>query len=52
MPFNSYTLWCGGNFTEFPGGSLGNEMINPLAQIANTYNDYNFKQLSGNSVWL
>jgi hypothetical protein len=23
-------------------------MINPLAQIANTYNDYNFKQLSGN----
>jgi TonB-linked SusC/RagA family outer membrane protein len=37
-----------GNFTLFPGGSLGNEMINPLAQIANTYNDYNFKQLSGN----
>jgi TonB-dependent starch-binding outer membrane protein SusC len=37
-----------GNFTVFPGGSLGNEMINPLAQIANTYNDYNFKQISGN----
>ncbi len=37
-----------GNFTVFPGGSLGNEMINPLAQIANTYNDFNFKQLSGN----
>ncbi len=32
----------------FPGGTLGNEMINPLAQIANTYNDYNFKQISGN----
>lgn len=37
-----------GNFTLFPGGSLGNEMINPLAQIANSYNDYNFKQISGN----
>jgi TonB-dependent starch-binding outer membrane protein SusC len=37
-----------GDFSIFPGGSLGNEMINPLAQIANTYNDGNFKQLSGN----
>lgn len=37
-----------GNYSVLPGGSLGNEMINPLAQIANTYNDYNFKQLSGN----
>ena len=37
-----------GNFTQFPGGSLGNEMINPLAQIENTYNSYNFKQISGN----
>jgi len=37
-----------GNFSQFPGGSLGNEMINPLAQTANTYNDYNFKQISGN----
>ena len=37
-----------GNYTVFPGGSLGNEMINPLAQIENTYNDYNFKQISGN----
>lgn len=37
-----------GNFSVFPGGSLGNEMINPLAQIANTYNDGNFKQISGN----
>jgi hypothetical protein len=23
-------------------------MINPLAQIDNTYNNYNFKQISGN----
>ncbi|NOR28687.1 MAG: SusC/RagA family TonB-linked outer membrane protein [Lutibacter sp.] len=37
-----------GDFTIFPLGRLGNEMINPLAQIANTYNDYNFKKLSGN----
>ncbi len=37
-----------GNFSQFPGGSLGNEIINPLAQIHNTYNDYNFKQISGN----
>ncbi len=37
-----------GNYTIFPGGNLGNEMINPLAQINNTYNSYNFKQISGN----
>src|SRR5690606_41642552 len=43
-----------GNFTVLPTGSstipgsnLGNEIINPLAQIANTYNDYNLKKLSG-----
>ncbi|GAA3770671.1 TonB-dependent receptor [Flavobacterium ginsengiterrae] len=27
---------------------LGTEIINPLAQIANTYNDYNYKKLNGN----
>lgn len=37
-----------GNYTVLPGGTLGNEMINPLAQIDNTYNNYNFKQISGN----
>ncbi len=37
-----------GNYSLFPGGNLGNEMINPLAQIDNTYNNYNFKQISGN----
>lgn len=37
-----------GDFTLFPLGRLGNEMINPLAQIENSYNDYNFKKLSGN----
>ncbi|WP_372794212.1 SusC/RagA family TonB-linked outer membrane protein [Lutibacter sp.] len=37
-----------GDFTIFPLGRLGNEMINPLSQIENSYNDYNFKKLSGN----
>lgn len=47
-PSNLSPYDSAGNFTVFPGGSLGNEMINPLAQIANTYNDYNFKQVNGN----
>lgn len=33
--------------STIPGSNLGNEIINPLAQIANTYNDYNLKKLSG-----
>jgi len=37
-----------GDYTVFPVGRLGNEMINPLAQVANSYNDYNFKKLNGN----
>ena len=37
-----------GDYTLFPLSGLGNEMINPLAQTANSYNDYNFKKLSGN----
>jgi TonB-linked SusC/RagA family outer membrane protein len=38
-----------GDFTLVPGTTgLGNEIINPLAQLANTYNDYNFKKLNGN----
>jgi TonB-linked SusC/RagA family outer membrane protein len=36
-----------GNFTIIPN-SLGNEIINPLAQIENTYNDYNYKKINGN----
>ena len=47
-PSNIKPYDANGDFSVFPGGSLGNEMINPLAQIANTYNDFNFKQLSGN----
>jgi TonB-linked SusC/RagA family outer membrane protein len=37
-----------GDYTILPLSGLGNEMINPLAQIANSYNDYNFKKISGN----
>ncbi|MFC5684099.1 SusC/RagA family TonB-linked outer membrane protein [Flavobacterium sp. MAHUQ-51] len=38
-----------GNFTLVPNTpGLGNEIINPLAQIANTYNDYSFKKINGN----
>ncbi|MEZ7499721.1 TonB-dependent receptor [Flavobacterium sp. Arc3] len=38
-----------GDFTVVPSTTgLGNEIINPLAQVANTYNDYNFKKLNGN----
>ncbi|MGL2999308.1 SusC/RagA family TonB-linked outer membrane protein [Flavobacterium sp. RSSB_23] len=38
-----------GNFTLVPStAGLGTEIINPLAQIENTYNDYNFKKLNGN----
>ncbi|MDI1307385.1 MAG: SusC/RagA family TonB-linked outer membrane protein, partial [bacterium] len=37
-----------GDYTLAPTTGLGIEIINPLAQIANTYNDYNFKKLNGN----
>nr|WP_315139756.1 TonB-dependent receptor [uncultured Flavobacterium sp.] len=38
-----------GNFTLVPSTTgLGTEIINPLAQIDNTYNDYSFKKLNGN----
>ena len=38
-----------GDFTRVPSNTgLGIEIINPLAQIANTYNDYNLKKINGN----
>ncbi|TDO72875.1 TonB-linked SusC/RagA family outer membrane protein [Flavobacterium chryseum] len=38
-----------GDFTLVPSTTgLGTEIINPLAQIANTYNSYNYKKLNGN----
>ncbi|KUJ59949.1 SusC/RagA family TonB-linked outer membrane protein [Flavobacteriaceae bacterium CRH] len=38
-----------GDFTLVPStAGLGTEVINPLAQIANTYNDYNYKKINGN----
>lgn len=35
-----------GAFTLFPGG-LGNEIINPLAQINDTYNQYAYRKITG-----
>ncbi|MDR7211157.1 TonB-dependent receptor [Flavobacterium piscis] len=38
-----------GDFALVPGTTgLGTEIINPLAQIDNTYNDYNYKKINGN----
>ncbi|WP_426485812.1 SusC/RagA family TonB-linked outer membrane protein [Flavobacterium sp. 2] len=38
-----------GSFTLVPNTTgLGNEIINPLAQIENSYNDYNYKKINGN----
>ncbi len=37
-----------GDFTLVPATTgFGNEIINPLAQIDNTYNSYNYKKLNG-----
>ncbi|QZK89894.1 TonB-dependent receptor [Flavobacterium sp. CHNK8] len=47
MPSTLKPYDANGDFT-LAGTGLGNEIINPLAQIANTYNDYNFKKLNGN----
>lgn len=42
-PFNT-----DGTFTLVPNATeYGTEIINPLAQIDNTYNDYNYKKLNG-----
>ena len=32
---------------DVPGSNLGNEIINPLAQIANTFNDYDYRKFNG-----
>lgn len=48
-PFDSngnFTVLPTGN-ANIPGSNLGNEIINPLAQIANTFNDYDMRRLSG-----
>lgn len=47
-PFNDngdYTVLPTGN-ANIPGSNLGNEIINPLAQIANTFNDYKLRRIS------
>lgn len=40
-----FTVLPTGN-ANIPGSNLGNEIINPLAQIANTFNDYHLRRLS------
>ena len=40
-----YTRLPNGNAN--PGSNLGIEIMNPLEQIANTFNKYNFKKISG-----
>ena len=47
MPATVRPYDANGDFT-LAGTGLGNEIINPLAQIANTHNDFNFKKLNGN----
>lgn len=37
-----------GDYTLAPVDGLGIEIINPLAQVANTYNDYNLNKFNGN----
>ncbi|MEE4198396.1 MAG: TonB-dependent receptor [Bacteroidales bacterium] len=37
-----------GEYTLAPVEGLGIEIINPLAQVANTYNDYNLNKFNGN----
>lgn len=41
-----FTLLPSGD-VNVPGSNLGNEIINPLAQLDNTYNSYNLKKLNG-----
>lgn len=42
-----FTLLPSGD-VNIPGSNLGNEIINPLAQLDNTYNSYNLKKINGN----
>lgn len=39
-----------GDFTIVPSEGMGIEIINPLAQLANTYNEYFLNKLNGNFV--
>jgi len=49
LPATQKPLDQNGNYTLVPSTTgLGIEIINPLAQIENTYNDYNFKKINGN----
>ncbi|RZK11737.1 MAG: TonB-dependent receptor [Flavobacterium sp.] len=48
MPANLTPFDENGNHTLVPNAAAyGTEIINPLAQIENTYNDYNYKKING-----
>ncbi|MDR6968368.1 TonB-linked SusC/RagA family outer membrane protein [Flavobacterium arsenatis] len=48
MPSTMMPYDANGDFTLVPNAAeYGTEIINPLAQIENTYNDYNYKKLNG-----
>lgn len=46
QPNGDFTQLPSGS-TNIPGSNLGNEIINPLAQLSNTFNDYSLKKLNG-----
>ncbi len=46
-PATYSTRDANGDFTLLPSGGLGIEIINPLAQLANTYNDGGYTKLNG-----
>lgn len=49
MPSTLTPFDSNGNHTLVPAdANYGTEIINPLAQVDNTYNDYNYKKLNGN----
>lgn len=47
LPSTITPLDTNGDYTLVPNTGLGIEIINPLAQINNTYNDYDLKKLNG-----
>lgn len=48
MPANIAPFDANGDYSLVPNGAgYGTEIINPLAQIENTYNDYNYKKING-----
>lgn len=47
VPATFTTHDANGEYTLVPNTGYGVELINPLAQTANTFNDYNYRKLNG-----